>query len=142
MDSLTTLKAAVLSPLTIALTDGRGAVGLPDSIPVGAEGFPVVLDGEDDAVVETATAGASAWQTVRLLVRFYLGRTNELVSQALADRYRTPTGPTSVKALIEGDRTLGGQAHYVMVGPPSALGTAPVGAVDYLIVDWPVEVTA
>jgi len=142
MATLGAIKAAVLAPLTLGLTDGRGAVGLPDSIPVGAEGFPVVIDGEDDAVVETATAGADAWQTIRLLVRWYLGRTAEMSSQALADAYRTPTGPTSVKALVEGDRTLGGQARYVMVGPPSALGTALVGTVDYLIVDWPVEVLA
>lgn len=142
MDALADIKAAVLEPLTIGLTDGRGAVGLPDSIPVGADGYPVVLDGLDGAIVETSTAGGSAWQTVRLLVRFYLGRTSELSSQTLADRYRTPTGPTSVKALIESDRTLGGLARYVMVGPPGALEAAQVGQIDYLIVDWPVEVLA
>lgn len=65
--------------------------------------------------------------TVYILVSAALDRTGQ---EALAG-YANPTGPTSIIAAIEGDRTLGGVAEDCIVRSFRPLGVEEVGQIGY-----------
>ena len=75
--------------------------------------------------------------TVRVLVTYNL----DIPGQQALDLMCAPVGPTSVKAAIESDNTLGGSVGYcrvTQVDPPKLL-TSP-GAPEYLSVDFKLTV--
>lgn len=62
--------------------------------------------------------------------------------QPAMDAYLMPAGPTSIKAAIEADRTLGGVCQALRVERLHGYATYQVGGVDYLGAEFDVRVWA
>jgi hypothetical protein len=75
-------------------------------------------------------------------VTVVVSRADERTGVASVDAYTSPTGTRSVKAAIEGDRTLGGIVMDSMVESASGLINMPADDGDYLAVDFKVVVYA
>lgn len=70
------------------------------------------------------------------------GRINERAAQSTLDTFLDSTGPTSVKAAIESDKTLAGAAHSLRVTDWSGYGPLAIGDAQYLSVTFRVTVNA
>lgn len=95
----------------------------------------------DEAVFDTAMArGADTWA---LKVQAYVGFVDAEGAQRRLDLWIAPSGPESVKALVEADRTLGGLVHDVRVTDCSGyrLYTGPDGRT-VLGAEWSLQVLA
>lgn len=74
-------------------------------------------------------------------VTVVLGRVSERVAQQNLDLLVAPSGD-SVKAAIESDKTLGGNAFDVFVPELSAYGAVSINGIDYLSAEFSVQVFA
>lgn len=75
----------------------------------------------------------------------YVNRTAETAGQKLLDTLREPTGATSVKTVVEADATLASKVDYAQVKSVSpvqvaSVGAALVGQVEYLTIEFTVEI--
>ncbi|HEU4422063.1 MAG TPA: hypothetical protein VFR67_05925 [Pilimelia sp.] len=96
---------------------------VPDSIdPPFA--YPAATDGNYD---ETTDLAAGVVVTVRVLT----SRAEDQSGQELLDGYLADSGPTSVKAAIEADPTLGGLVDDLAVTGWSGHRLYEIGGVDY-----------
>ena len=75
-------------------------------------------------------------------VYLYVGRVDAQDSQETLDGYLASTGANSVKAQIESDVTLNSQAQSVRVTSASNYGVYNINNIDYLGVEFIVEVIA
>lgn len=75
-------------------------------------------------------------------IRVFTSRQDVDAAQALFDELAEQTGSRSLKAAIEGDRTLGGAAEYSRVVRRGETGPSPVGETTYLATDFVVLVHA
>lgn len=73
-------------------------------------------------------------------VRVYTQRSSDRAAQLLLDTLREPTGATSLKTVVEADSSLAALIDYVRVTNASEVQTTTVGAVDYLFVEFTLEV--
>lgn len=107
---------------------------IPDSInpPMAIVGGP--------ELIEYDTTMARGADRLLIPVRVYAARTNERTGQDKLDSYITKSGSTSIKAAIESDTSLGGQAHTVRVQQMRGYGSYTVGGADYIGAEWLVEV--
>ena len=71
-----------------------------------------------------------------------VGRVDERTAQNLLDGYCNPSGATSIKAAIESNRTLGGQANDLRVTEMRNYSSLPVGEITYLAAEFVVTVFA
>ena len=78
----------------------------------------------------------------QFVVSVYAGRTPETAAQKLLDTYSELSGATSVIAAIQGWAALnnGTTADYAQVTNVSGLKVATVGTIEYLLVDFEIEV--
>jgi len=104
---------------------------IPDSINVPAA-IVGQIDLDFDATVNRGFDRASC--TVLLIV----GRMSESAGQTKLDSYLASTGSTSVKAAIEGDKTLSGAVQTLRVTNATA-GSVQVASIDYLAYRYNVE---
>jgi hypothetical protein len=74
-------------------------------------------------------------------VTVVVGRVVERVAQNSLDLYVSP-GAGSIKAAIESDKTLGGNAYDVFISELSAYGAIQVNGIDYLSAEFSVQVFA
>ena len=74
-------------------------------------------------------------------VTVIVGRVSERTAQNTLDILVAP-GTGSVKAAVESDRTLGGNAYEVFLGELSAYGAITVNGIDYLSAEFSVQVFA
>ena len=72
----------------------------------------------------------------------YVSRVDAQDSQETLDGYLASTGSSSVKAQIESDVTLGGAANSCRVIEAKEVGVYTVNSIDYLGVEFIVEVIA
>jgi len=70
------------------------------------------------------------------------GRVAERTSQNRLEAYLNPTGSSSIKVAIQGDRTLGGKAQTLRVTEVTSYGSINVGDVTYLAANITVVVYA
>jgi hypothetical protein len=70
------------------------------------------------------------------------GRVAERTSQNRLEAYLNPSGSSSVKTAIQGDRTLGGKAQTLRVTEVTSYGSINVGDVTYLAANLTVVVYA
>lgn len=75
-------------------------------------------------------------------IRLFASRADARAGQDLLDGYLAASGPTSVKAAIEGDGTLGGVAHTTRVTEARNYGKYTVADVEFLGVEFLVEIIA
>jgi hypothetical protein len=74
-------------------------------------------------------------------VTVIVGRVSERTAQNTLDIWVAP-GTGSVKAAVESDRTLGGNAYEVFLAELSAYGAITVNGIDYLSAEFSVQVFA
>lgn len=94
------------------------------------------------ARIEYDTTMARGADRYEIPVRVYASRASERAGQDKLDGFISKTSPTSIKAAIESDPTLAGEAHSVRVRELTGYGAYTIGGVDYLGAEWLVEVIA
>ena len=92
--------------------------------------------------VEYDTVMARGADTYSFIVRVITGRASERTAQQLLGLCASGTGDWSIKAAIEGDPTLSGSADTTRVQNASGLGVYQYGDIEYLGVEFAVEVIA
>jgi len=78
--------------------------------------------------------------TYNYTVVVIVSRTPDRASQALLDSICEPSGDTSLKTVVEADTALADLVDDVIVKSASDLRSIPIGAVDYLGIEFDVEV--
>jgi hypothetical protein len=81
--------------------------------------------------------GADIWNYT---VTVYAQRSSERSAQILLDELREPVGPTSLKTVLEEDVALAALVDYVVLRRASPVQSTTVGAIEYLLVEFTVEV--
>ena len=76
------------------------------------------------------------------VVRVLVPNADPKLAQKTMSDYLAGSGAKSIKAAIEGDQTLGGVADFARVREANEEGITQVGEVDYMAVDFIVEVCA
>jgi len=76
------------------------------------------------------------------VVRVLVSNADPKLAQEAMSLYLAGSGASSIKAAIEGDQTLGGVVDFARVREAGEEGITQVGEVDYLAVDFVVEVCA
>lgn len=88
---------------------------------------------------EAYNRGLDAYQFTILVLA---GRVAERTSQNRLEAYLNPSGTSSIKQAIQGDRTLGGKAQTLRVTEVTSYGSISVGDVTYLAANLTVVVYA
>jgi len=78
--------------------------------------------------------------TYQFVVKVYAGRVSERSAQIVLDALCEPSGTGSLKASVEGDTALRALCDWVLVKSAGATKVTTVGAIDYLTVDFNVEI--
>ena len=94
-----------------------------------------------DAIDYDATIQRGA-DKYEIPVYLYVSRVDAQDSQDTLDGYLASSGDSSVKAQIESDTTLNGQAQSVRVTSAGNYGVYNINNIDYLGVEFIVEVIA
>lgn len=109
---------------------------VPDSIEP-----PTAVVGVVDNIEYDSTMARGA-DTYNIPVFLYVSRVDAEDSQDTLDAYLASTGASSVKAQVESDITLGGQAQSVRVVEADNYGVYTINNIDYLGVEFMIEVIA
>ena len=109
---------------------------VPDSIEPPTAVVGVVATLEYDS---TMARGAD---TYNIPVFLYVSRIDAQDSQDTLDAFLASSGSSSVKAQVESDITLGGQAQSVRVVEADNYGVYTINNIDYLGVEFMIEVIA
>lgn len=131
---MTNLRTGLANRLA-TITGLRTSATLPDQpTPPMAVVYP------DRVTYDTALGRGSDEYTFSVLV--IVGRIAERTAQTSLDAYCNPSGATSIKAAIEGDPTLGGNAFDCRVTEMRGQGSLTVGDTTYLTAEFLVTVIA
>ena len=109
---------------------------VPDSIEP-----PTAVVGVVDNIEYDSTMARGA-DTYNIPVFLYVSRIDAEDSQDTLDAYLASTGASSVKAQVESDITLGGQAQSVRVVEADNYGVYTINNIDYLGCEFTIEVIA
>lgn len=74
------------------------------------------------------------------MVQFFVARTAEKQAQILLDTLCEPAGVTSLKTVVEADSGLGALVDYARVRRVTGPQVATIGSLDFLVVEFDVEV--
>lgn len=107
MGKMADLRTAIAGTLSTLSGVQESAYMLGNPTPPYAEVQPAPI--EYDLAMQR---GLDKWM---FIVRVFVGSTGDIGNQELLDTFIEPTGPLSVKTLIEADRTLGGKCDFVHV---------------------------
>ena len=134
MATMTNLRAGLAARLA-TITGLRTSATLPDQpTPPQAVVYP------DRVSYDNALGRGSDEYTFIIIV--IVGRVAERAAQTSLDAYCNPSGATSIKAAIEGDSTLGGNALDCRVTEMRGQGSLTIGDVTYLTAEFVVTVIA
>lgn len=101
---------------------------------------PQAIVNLDSITYDTAFArGLDEYQFTILVIA---GRVAERTAQNRLEAYLNPSGTSSIKTAIQGDRTLGGKAQTLRVTEVTSFGSINVGDVTYLAANITVVVYA
>ena len=109
---------------------------VPDSIEP-----PTAVVGVVDTLEYDSTMARGA-DTYNIPVFLYVSRIDAQDSQDTLDAFLASSGSSSVKAQVESDITLGGQAQSVRVVEADNYGVYTINNIDYLVVEFMIEVIA
>ena len=109
---------------------------VPDSIEP-----PTAVVGVVDSIDYDSTMARGS-DTYRIPIYLYVSRVDAQDSQETLDAYLNSSGSSSIKAQVESDGTLGGVADSVRVVEADNYGVYTVNDIDYLGVEFLVEVIA
>lgn len=137
------MAAPTLQQLRQGLAANLGAItGVQVSPYLLAQPTPPAIElAPDEVEYDTANArGMDSWQ---FIVRAYVGTPTDQGAQVLLDLMLAPSGATSVKAVLEADRTLGGAAQTLRVAQATGYRLYQrAGGPEYLGCEWTVNVYA
>jgi hypothetical protein len=135
MASVTTIREAMATALD-TITELRAFATIPDSIapPAAIVGGPEVIDWR--------FAFRSTKRRYTIPVRVYVGRASDRASQEKLDAYLASDGAFSIIAALESDSTLGGAVDSLSVMQARGYGVYQIAGVDYLGVEFVVDVIA
>ena len=102
---------------------------VPDSVNIPTQGAVAVV-GMLDLNFDFSMNRGYDQATCSILV--IVGRMNESTAQDRLDGYLSSSGATSVKAAIEGDKTLGGVAQTLILDGGMSIGSLTVAEADFL----------
>ena len=92
--------------------------------------------------IEYDTSMARGADTYTIPIFLYMSRVDAQDSQETLDAYLASSGASSVKAQVESDQTLDGSAQSCRVVEATNYGVYTVNNIDYLGVEFEVEVIA
>lgn len=92
--------------------------------------------------IEYDTTIARGADTYTIPIFLYVSRVDAQDSQETLDSYLASSGSSSIKAQVESDQTLGGAAQSCRVVEADNYGVYTVNNIDYLGVEFGVEVIA
>lgn len=134
MASVTALREGIAAQLD-SISGLRIKAFEPDKVAVPSAAIALVSIAWD----KTMGRGMDSFEFV---VRLYASRATDKGGQNRIDSYLAGSGPTSVKAAIEADRTLGGVAHTLQVTGVDNYGSYEVGGINYYGVEFAVLIWA
>ena len=135
MASLTSIRNGIATNLgNISSLSVYGYV--PDSIEP-----PTAIVGVVESIDYDSTMARGS-DTYNIPILLYVRRVDAQDSQETLDGYLASTGASSVKAQVESDLTLSGSAQSVRVVEADNYGVYTVNDIDYLGVEFGVEVIA
>jgi hypothetical protein len=135
MASLTSIRNGIATNLgNISSLSVFGYV--PDSIEP-----PTAVVGVVESIDYDSTMARGS-DTYNIPILLYVSRVDAQDSQETLDGYLASTGASSVKAQVESDLTLNGSAQSVRVVEADNYGVYTVNDIDYLGVEFGVEVIA
>lgn len=102
---------------------------------------PTAIIGVMDAIDYDASMQRGA-DKYEIPIYLYVSRVDAQDSQETLDGYLASAGATSVKAQVESDSSLNGEAQSVRVVSASNYGVYTINNIDYLGVEFIVEVIA
>ena len=134
MTALTNLRSGLATRLA-TISGLRSSAYIPDNPhpPVA-----VVMPGR----ISYDTAFGRGSDEYQFTIMLIVGRVADRASQTNLDAYCASSGSTSVKAAIEGDRTLGGHALDCRVTEMTNQGSLSIGDVTYHTAEFSVTVIA
>ena len=134
MAALTDIRSGLAT--RIATISGlRTAATIPDQVnPPVAIVIPERLTYDD--------AYGKGLVTYSFLVQVIVGKVSERTSQNKIDGFINPTGTTSIKAAIEGDKTLNGVVFDTRVTEVTGYSVVQVGDIAYMSCEFRVTVLA
>ena len=135
MASLTSIRNGIGSNLS-AISSLSVFNYVPDSIEPPTAVVGVVETVEYDTTIQR---GADKYE---IPVFVYVSRVDAQDSQETLDSYLASTGSSSIKTKIESDVTLGGSANSCRVIEAKEVGVYTINNIDYLGVEFIVEVIA
>jgi hypothetical protein len=124
-----------LSNRLATITGLRSTATIPDN---PAPPVAVVMPGR----VSYDTAFGRGSDEYEFTIMLIVGRVADRASQTTLDTYCASSGATSVKAAIEGDRSLGGKALDCRVTAMTNQGSLAIGDVTYHTAEFAVSVIA
>ena len=134
MTSMTDLRTGLANRLA-TITGLRSTATIPDN---PAPPVAVVMPGR----VNYDTAFGRGSDEYEFTIMLIVGRVADRASQTTLDTYCASSGSTSVKAAIEGDRSLGGNALDCRVTAMTSQGSLAIGDVTYHTAEFAVTVIA
>jgi hypothetical protein len=134
MTALTDLRTGLAARLA-TISGLRSSAYIPDNPqpPVA-----VVMPGR----IQYDTAFGRGSDEYQFTIMLIVGRVADRASQTNLDAYCASSGSASVKAAVEGDRSLGGKALDCRVTAMTSQGSLAIGDVTYHTADFAVTVIA
>lgn len=134
MAALTDIRSGLATRLA-TISGLRTAATIPDQVnPPIAIVIPERLTYDD--------AYGKGLVTYSFLVQVIVGKVSERTSQNKIDGFINPTGATSIKAAIEGDKTLNGVVFDTRVTEVTGYSVVQVGDIAYMSCEFRVTVLA
>lgn len=109
---------------------------VPDQVPV-----PAAVVGWPDRIQFDATMQRGK-DRYTFLVRLYASRVSDRAGQDKLDSFLAKSGSSSLKAAIESDHTLGGAVDTCRVAETRGYGAYIIGGIDYIGVEFVIDVLA
>ncbi len=134
MASITNIRSGLATRLG-TITGLRTAATMPDN-----PNPPIAIVIPDNINFDNAFQRGMDTLTFRIFL--VVGRADERTAQNSLDAYCATTGTSSIKAAIEGDKTLGGSAYNCRVTDMRNYGSVLIGEVTYLSCEFVVAVYA
>ena len=134
MASITNIRSGLATRLA-TISGLRTASTMPDN-----PNPPIAIVIPDNINFDNAFQRGMDTLTFRIFV--VVGRADERTAQNSIDSYCATSGASSIKAAIEGDKTLGGAAYNCRVTDMRNYGSVIIGEVTYLSCEFVVAVYA
>ena len=134
MASITSIRSGLATRLA-TITGLRSGATIPDNV---NPPFAIIAPSS----VDYHRAFNNALSTYNFTVTLVVGRVSERTAQNSLDVYCSPTGNSSIRVAIEGDRTLGGVVFDTIVTGMRNYGSVTIGDNTNLAAEFDIAVQA